>query len=379
MSVWRGIAIIASVTPFWAIGLHPVYSSARAAQSWHVIDIAPTARIHLREEPDNRSDVLAYIPGDARGLRATGPCDDGWCPVEYEGLKGWVFARYLAEDEPAPQDTAAASAPTPAQLRSLAVKKTLQLAKHEGVPLTVYAFADERLPVAGILPPEAETVEGLGSCIRDWCYVRSGDLAGWLKAEAFALVDDAKAQGTTAALAQTITVDESKALNKNEPTATHAAVQPSAAALEPHDGDNKTYTLAGLGGQSSLAMREEPDGTSRILGWIPNGATDVEGLHKCVEKWCLVRHGDVSGWVARRHLADASVESSQMFQAKGVELWGSVDVLDYPNAHAKVVGKIPSYATGIVPIGGCDDEWCHVRYLGIAGWVSGQNLEPQTR
>ena len=86
-------------------------------------------------------------------------------------------------------------------------------------------------------------------------------------------------------------------------------------------------------------MREQPDGTSRILAWIPGNATDVEGLHKCVEQWCLVRHGDVSGWVARRHLADLSVESSQMFQAKGVELWGSVDVLDYPNEHAKVSAK----------------------------------------
>ncbi len=379
MHVWRGIATIASVTPFLAIGLHPGLSApATAAQSWHVIGIAPTARIHLREQPDNKSEVLAYIPGDARGLRATGPCDDGWCPVEYQDLKGWLFARYLAEDEPAPREIDAAAVPTPAQLRSLAVKKTLQLAKHEGVALTVYAFADERLPVAGILPPETETVEGLGSCIRDWCYVRSGDLAGWLKAEAFALADDAKAQGSTAALAQTITVDESKALSKTEASVTPAAVQPTTLP-EPHDGDNKTYTLAGLGGQSSLAMREEPDGTSRILAWIPNEATDVEGLHKCVEKWCLVRHGDVSGWVERRHLADASVESTQMFQARGVELWGSVNVLDYPNEHGTVVGKIPSYATGIVPIGGCDDDWCHVRYLGIAGWVSGQNLEPQTR
>ena len=126
-------------------------------------------------------------------------------------------------------------------------------------------------------------------------------------------------------------------------------------------------------------MREKPDGDSRILAWIPNGAKDVEGLRKCVEKWCLVRHANVSGWVVRRHLADVSVESTQMFQARGVELWGSLDVLDYPNANGNVVGKIPSYATGIVPIGGCDDDWCHVRYLGIAGWVSGQNLEPQAR
>jgi SH3-like domain-containing protein len=376
MNVWRGIASIASVTPLLAIVFQLESSApATAKETWRVTDIAPSARIHLRQEAHNRSKVIAYIPGDARGL-SRGPCDDGWCQVEYQGLKGWMFARYLTRDEQPPQETAAAAL-TSAQINALATRKTLQLAKRDGSPLAIYAFPNERLPVAGSLPPAVETVQGLGSCIRDWCYVRSGELIGWLRAEAFAAEEAATEPATAAALAVSMTSDESKALNKTEPTATHAIVQ--AAATLPALGDlgTKSYTLAGLGGQSALAMREQPDGTSRILAWIPNGATDVEGLRKCVEKWCLVRHATVSGWVARRHLADVSVETSQTFQAKGVELWGTLDVLDYPNAHANIVGKIPSYATGIVPIGGCDDDWCHVRYLGIAGWVSGQYLEPQ--
>ena len=133
-------------------------------------------------------------------------------------LQGWVFARYLERDEPAPRK--AAAGPTQAQLRSLASKKTLQLAKHDGSALTIYAFADDKLPVAGYSRPGIETVEGLGSCIRDWCYVRSGEVAGWMKAEAFAPQDAGAEQGTTAALAQTVTLEESKTLNKTEATAT---------------------------------------------------------------------------------------------------------------------------------------------------------------
>jgi SH3-like domain-containing protein len=374
MTVWRGIASIASVTPLLAIVFHLGHSApATAKETWRVTDIAPGARIHLRQQPNSRSNVVAYIPGDARGL-LVGICDDGWCQVEYRGFEGWVFARYLTRDN-APRRAGTADLRTPAQIQSLAAKQTLRLAKRDGLPLAIHAFPNERLPVAGSLPPEIETVQGLGNCVRDWCYVRSGELVGWLRAEAFAVGDDAKDQSATASLA---TSDDNKALIKTEPTASHAIVQ-AAATLRPLDLETKSYTLAGLGGQSSLAMREQPDGTSRILGWIPNGANDVEGLRKCVEKWCLVRHGTVSGWVARRHLADVAVESTQMFQAKGMELWGSLDVLDYPNSQANVVGKIPSYASGIVPIGGCDDDWCHVRYLGIAGWVSGQYLEPQAR
>jgi uncharacterized protein YraI len=80
--------------------------------------------------------------------------------------------------------------------------------------------------------------------------------------------------------------------------------------------------------------------------------------------------------VLRRHLADESAESSQTFQVSGVALWSALDVLEYPGQDATVVGRIPAYATGIVPIGGCDKTWCQVRYLGIAGWVSGQYLAP---
>ena len=304
MNVWREIASVASATPLLAIFLHLGFSApATAQETWRVTDIEPSARIHMRQQPNNRSQVIAYIPGDARRLSG-GLCTDGWCKVEYNGMKGWVFARYLAPDSP-PR-----------------AKKTTAAIPSDG---------------------------------------------------------GARDQGTTAALARTVTAEESKSLDKAVPVAAQVPVQTAAALSGLGDLGTKSYTLAGLGGQNALAMRENPDGASPILGWIPDGANNVEGLRKCVEKWCLVRHGNASGWVARRHLADVAVESTQIFQARGVELWGSLDVLDYPNAAGTVVGKIPSYATGIVPIGGCDDDWCHVRYLGVAGWVSGQFLEPQPR
>ena len=378
MKVWHRIATLASVTSLSAIAVClGCAAPATAKDMWRVTDLEPSARIHMRQQPNNRSKVLAYIPGAARAL-AAGPCGNGWCEVEYNGLRGWVFARYLTPDSPQHVENTAALL-TPDHIRALASKKTLPLAKRDGSPIAIYAFPNERLPVAGRLPAEAESVEGLGSCVREWCYVRSGELVGWLRIEAFQLDGDAKDQGTTSALALTVSREEGKALNTTVPTATQGALQAAAAIQALGDLETKSYTLAGLGGQSSLAMREQPDGDSRILAWIPNGAKDVEGLRKCIEKWCLVRHDNVSGWVARRHLADIAVESSQTFQARGVELWGALDVLDYPNANGNVVGKIPSYATGIVPIGGCDDDWCHVRYLGIAGWVSGQYLEPQGR
>ena len=69
MKVWRGIASVASVTPLLVIGLHsgPAGRGGQGNLARQSIS-RPTARIHLRQQPNNHSKVLAYIPGDARGL-----------------------------------------------------------------------------------------------------------------------------------------------------------------------------------------------------------------------------------------------------------------------------------------------------------------------
>lgn len=347
-----------------------------AAESWRAANLDPDARLHLRQKPNNRSKVLAYIPGDARGLRG-GPCTESWCPIEFRGLKGWVFRRFLQPDNAtvAAEPESAPSGATPATLQAVALKQKLRVVNPEGRPIPVYAFPNDGLPVAGRLPADTATVDGLGTCIGDWCYVRSDRVIGWVSNALLRAEDeDAPEPGTTAALGESEPPDD-EADNETVPTAavTHALPR------DLGDTDIKTYALAGLAGQSSLPMRADANDTAAIVAWIPNGSKDVEGLRKCVERWCLVRHGEASGWVARRHLADEAVESSQTFQVSGLALWSPLDVLDYPSANAAVVGQIPSYATGIVPIGGCDDDWCHVRYLGIAGWVKGGNLEPQRR
>jgi SH3-like domain-containing protein len=373
-----GLFVLALVTIAGAF--FPIPDRA-AAESWRITNLDASGRVHIRERASGRSRIVGYIPGDARGLSG-GPCRANWCPIEFEGVKGWVYRRFLKADDQA----AAAPAASP-DMATLAEKKTLRLAASNGRPIPVFAFPNDKLPVAGHIAASARTVEGLGACIRTYCYVRSGRLIGWLPStmiagEADEAATEAKAEDVTAALPEPAPADETKALNETETTATSLVVDADAATIagevEDEDG-TKFYTLAGVPGESSLAMHERPDGTAAIVAWVPNDAAQVEGLRKCVEQWCLVRWQDKSGWVARRHLADKSVENSQTFQVTGLTIWTPLNVLDQPSETANVVGTIPSYATGIVPIGGCDQNWCHIRYLGIAGWVSGQNLEPQKR
>lgn len=367
-------------------GLFLAGSDRADAETWRVIDIDPAKRLHMREKPTTRSRVLGYIPGSARGLKG-GSCNQKWCKLEYGGVIGWVYKRYLTADEQtvAKQENSEAAA-GPA-LDALAQKQTLYLKPSNGRPVPVYAFPNDKLPTAGLLAADTKTVEGMGACIRAYCYVRSGPLIGWLPQAIFASSEetagtspqDEKVEEMTASLPPALQADEDQALNKTETTATNLAApaNPASVTAPTDDDDGNFYALAGVSGERSLAIHAKPDGGGAIVGWIPHGARKIEGLRKCVEQWCLVRWEGKSGWVARRHLADESIEGARSFQITGLTPWKPLEVLDQPSETASVVGTIPSYATGIVPIGQCNKYWCHIRYLGIAGWVRANFLKEQ--
>ena len=54
-----------------------------------------TDSVNLRAGPSTRQAVLLTIPEGA-GLKITGSLSKGFYPVRYQGIKGWVYADYLA-------------------------------------------------------------------------------------------------------------------------------------------------------------------------------------------------------------------------------------------------------------------------------------------
>lgn len=480
MKLWPSNALFALATPVVVSVAAALFASPANAETWRVNNVDHAVSVHMRQSPSNRSKVLAYIPVDTRGITGA-KCKARWCEIEFRDVKGWVFKKYLtpddgvaeapaeataavvdapAEEAPAVAEAAATEAvaeatpestppeaaePQPATAASSAESAapdepaTLRLVQSDGPPIPVYTFPSDKLPIAGHLPSDTAAVQTAGACVKNWCYVRSGSLVGWLPVSrlvsgqiAAAETTQAAASNTTVAVkaeapaatpaqapaepATTATVEtpaepataatveapakpataatveapaepattatvEAPAINQNEPTATQTALVSSAIpeTAAATDTDNKLYALAGIANGAPLAIREKPDDAANMLGSIPAEARDVQGLHKCSGKWCLIRYQDTSGWVLRRHLADESIEASRSYQVSGVALWSTLDVLDQPSRGASVVGHIPAYATGIVPIGGCDKTWCHVRYLGVAGWVPAQYLAAVTR
>ncbi|QTR51055.1 SH3 domain-containing protein [Candidatus Thiothrix anitrata] len=55
-----------------------------------------TDRLNIRKTPSTSAAVVGTIPPLETGLQGTGECSASWCPVDYQGKRGWVGRRYLA-------------------------------------------------------------------------------------------------------------------------------------------------------------------------------------------------------------------------------------------------------------------------------------------
>jgi SH3-like domain-containing protein len=392
------MAFAAAASVMAAAGILFLDASARA-ETFRVNNVDRAQRINMRESPSNKAKIVAYIPPEGR-LEGTGHCNDRWCEVTYKNHDGWVFRKYLvAEPNHASEQSAEkeaeklAEADKPGESAAAQPKDTetekevpgdlqdkmLRLAFTGGRPIPVYAFPSDRLPAAGRISPGTGEVEDLGTCRHNFCYIRSGSLVGWIADGAIAKDGAAEAPAASSVEQTAAVATPPRSMDAAEAAATQTAIHPDGITDLPGSIEIKSYTLAGLADDASLPVIEAPEDGARILGWIPGNAASVEGLRKCVLRWCLVRYEALTGWVARRHLADESAAASKRYLVSGIALWGGLDVFDFPGTGASIVGHIPAYATGIVPIGNCDKDWCHVRYLGIAGWVAGKYLALQSR
>ena len=51
--------------------------------------------LKVRAGPSANADLRYGFLPDTCGVKVTGDCKDGWCPVEYRGYKGWAEEKNL--------------------------------------------------------------------------------------------------------------------------------------------------------------------------------------------------------------------------------------------------------------------------------------------
>ena len=259
----------------------------------------------------------------------------------------------------------------------------------EGQMAHMRARPASRSRPVGYIPADARGVTLAGHCSGDWCQVHYQDKTGWvsrslLKREAAeageeipAHVNSSPAPDDAAKLGAE---DLSRGrLSPEVPAPDAGQTQGVAPAPEPPQAEAspqpKSYVIAGVASGSMLELREAPADGAKVIGSVPHDASELEFLGQSARKWRQIRYRGESGWILGRHLAEAGAPG-QRFRAAGVSMMESVAVREYPDAEAGAVGALPSYASGIVAIGACDAAWCHIRYLGLVGWVERRYLEP---
>ncbi len=352
---------------FFASAFAGEYAAAQQGGPNFKVGNTDAVSVHMRKGPSNRSTVIAYVP-PSTVVAGAGQCTDRWCKVTFKENEGWRFRRYLAETaEPATPPFGAAEAatqPAPGLL------KVAPDAPQAGIP--VQELPGDGMPVIGTIPADAGGIADLKQCLLAWCRVRLGNLEGWVPAGTLVREDGQPFEPTeTGGLAEALARAERdrRAPTDAEPERT-AALPQSAGTEKPSLGRPGTYNLAGVAAGGTLSLRGEPSETSVIVGSVPFDASNIEGMKQCVKKWCLVRYRGVTGFILRRHLVRADTQPNLRYRVDGVAFDAAVEVFAFPGPDAEVVGSIPPFATGLVPIGNCDRAWCHIRYFGVVGWVN---------
>lgn len=355
------------------------YAAAATQKNYRVEKPGTPWSIHMRLGPSHKSKVLAYI-APKTVISAAGSCDAKWCQVSFKNMTGWVFRSYLEETDE-PLTPVPATQPEGAQPQLEQAVSFRAAPKEPAVSVSVQEFPGVGMPVVGTIPGDAGGIENLARCVQQWCRVRYQQLEGWV------LLAELKRDEADGFNADDKTVDETPKSEQAAPapaitqaSLTPAAVvsqarppaQPPSAQAPP--GEQIRYNVVGLGASAWLHVRDKPADTARIVNSLPPNAAGIEDMRECVRQWCLIRHGEIKGFVHRRFLARQRQQDSDRYRIDGVAVDESLKVYDFPGSDAQIVGSIPSYASGIVPIGDCSADWCHVRYLGLVGWVTTSNL-----
>jgi SH3-like domain-containing protein len=350
--------------------------SPASAETRYKVGNSEIRAVHLREGPSNRSAIIGYIAGDSV-VAAAGKCQKLWCEVAFKGREGWVYRPYLKETDDPLDDAGevgeAAAAPDGTEDAAKPKEPGVfhAIANPPATTVNLQQSPGPGMPLVGLIPSRAKNIADLGECSQGWCKVRYQGIEGWAPASGLRREDGTvPSDMRAAALAGRAKPPNKAAARDAEETGT---LPPEADDPPPPPDVVTKYALAGLPAGGTLPLRRSASPAAAIVASLPENA-EVEGQGQCVREWCKVRYKGASGFVEGRFLANPGPPSPSRFRVTDVDLTAELGLYDRPGEDGKIVGQIPSYATGIVPIGECGRDWCHILYRSQAGWVNSRFL-----
>ena len=236
----------------------------------------------------------------------------------------------------------------------------------------LHAAPASQSPVVASVPLNA-VLTSSQPCAKGWCLVEYKGIRGWIYKNYVAETPVKAVPAAAVPAKPAVKAPLQQPLPVSAPQ--RAAAPPAARAAEPQSVTSAGYRVIGLRPEESLPMREGPLDSDPLVGSLSSSASGITDLRTCVRQWCLIGHDGIKGYARSRFLARERQGPAQRYSIAGET---NVKVFSYRSADADVVGEIPFYASGIVAVGDCNGDWCHVRYLGLVGFVETRGLRQDT-
>ena len=333
-----------------------------------------TDNVNLRSAPEDAAEALVVIPVGTT-VEVTGSAENGFYPVTWDGLSGYVLADYLvAGDEATIADEPAATSAWDGPTGTWYVTGgALNLREGPGTSYDVV-----------VQVPDGTPLELTGEVSGEFSAVILDETPGWV---------------ATIYLSATAPVVATEELPGETPVATTPA--PTEEAAVGGEGDeamtSQLFSLqetpVGIAtvvtGGLTLNLRSGPSTSFGIVGRIPNGAT-VDVMGSAENGFLPVRYQGTAGYASSQYLrvgaastptataTPTSTPTTPVSTPGGTTPVGSavvttqgvnLNLRNGPSTGATVIGSLPPGAT-VEVMGAAQAGFLPVRYQGKTGWAS---------
>ncbi|MCP2378865.1 septal ring lytic transglycosylase RlpA family protein [Cutibacterium modestum] len=302
-----------------------------------------TTDVNVRSASSNSGKVLT-VAARGQSVKVTGKKARGWVPVAVNGTTGWIYERFLTEENV-----------HPVHFGSEALPGTMTAA----VPVNVRgdaANAGKILTVA----ERGQQVRVTGRPDRGWVPVAVNGKSGWIYGRYL----------TTGKV--TTAPAKPKADAKNDSATSR-------------DQDRPALDSAATRTTSGLNMRTAPSPSSQVINQLANGA-GVQVTGEVHGNWVQIRADGHTGWAYRTYLTGklpavkpitptkpaqptkSNKPSTPAKDSAPIHTTTGVNVHTAPSPNARIITAL-TQGTGVHATGEVHGNWVQIRADGHTGWA----------
>lgn len=137
-------------------------SFAESSKTYKVVDVASNDVLNIRAGGSMSYSIVGIIPPNGRGVTIVGPCDRGWCVIDYQSTRGWVNTKHLALE---------------GEVHVALSCRVVGVASNDVLNVRNGPSASHK--IVGFIPPDGTGVDAEGEDGAKWWRVQYKGVSGW--------------------------------------------------------------------------------------------------------------------------------------------------------------------------------------------------------